>query len=224
MSDVSMPGSKLRVGSLGDLPVFLAWLVIALILPSALFMAGRFPNGDVDDLLKAHEVRFLLESGNIFDRTLPGILQPEPFVSHWPWLVGCRYAAVAFILRPIVGLRPRCRRILRRSAAAARRGSFSSCARLVGTFGFANPALVFVVSAVVALRALAEFEPGRIDYHNIQMLLLVANRLAHDPARRPRRLRQRCAGGTCADDRRRTRPVPGAGLRHPGLRFHIRWA
>lgn len=173
MSDTSMPGLKLRVGSLGDSPVFLAWLVIALIL-SALFMAGRFPNGDVDDLLKAHEVRFLLESGNIFDRTLPGILQPEPFVSHWPWLVDLPYAAVAFVLRPIVGLEAALSTAFLAVPLLLLAGILLFLRRLVGTFGFANPALVFVVSAVVALRALAEFEPGRIDYHNIQMLLLVA--------------------------------------------------
>ncbi|MFI0845175.1 hypothetical protein [Mesorhizobium sp. IMUNJ 23232] len=173
MSDVSVPGSKLRVGTIGDSPVLLTWLVVSLIL-SALWLAGHFPNGDVDDLLKAHEVRFLLDSGNIFDRTLPGILQPEPFVSHWPWLVDLPYAAVAFVLRPLVGLEAALSVAFFTVPLLLLAGILLFLRRLVGTFGFANPALVFVASVVVALRALAEFEPGRIDYHNTQMLLLVA--------------------------------------------------
>src|SRR5689334_12399947 len=102
MSDVSMSGSKLRVGSLGASPVFLAWAIVALVL-SALWAVGYIPNGDDDDLLKAWQIRHLLETGDIFDRTLPGIAQPESYISHWPWITDAPYAAVTLLLRPLTG-------------------------------------------------------------------------------------------------------------------------
>ena len=151
---------------------YLVWLAVSLVL-SFLWSIGHYANGDVDDLLKAHEVRFLLESGDIFNRTLPGILQPEPFASHWPWIVDLPYAAVAVILRPMIGLDAAlsvaffCVPLLLLAAL------LFFLRKVIAAFGFVNPALVLVVSAIVALRALGEFEPGRIDYHNLQMLLLV---------------------------------------------------
>ncbi|MEQ1953676.1 hypothetical protein [Mesorhizobium sp. CN2-181] len=151
---------------------YLVWLVVSLVL-SFLWSIGHYANGDVDDLLKAHEVRFLLESGDIFNRTLPGILQPEPFASHWPWIVDLPYAAVAFVLRPLIGLDSAlsvaffCVPLLLLAAL------LFFLRKMIATFGFANPALVLVASTFITLRALGEFEPGRIDYHNLQMLLLV---------------------------------------------------
>ncbi|TIW20795.1 MAG: hypothetical protein E5V65_07460, partial [Mesorhizobium sp.] len=54
---------------------------------SLMLLQGKMPNGDVDDLMKLHEIRHFLQTGNPFDRTLTGIAQPEPMVSHWPWIV-----------------------------------------------------------------------------------------------------------------------------------------
>lgn len=151
---------------------YLVWLAVSLVL-SFLWSIGHYANGDVDDLLKAHEVRFLLESGDIFNRTLPGILQPEPFASHWPWIVDLPYAAVAFILRPVIGLDAALSVAFFCVPLPLLAALLFFLRKVVATFGFANPALVLVVSTIVALRALGEFEPGRIDYHNLQMLLLV---------------------------------------------------
>jgi hypothetical protein len=151
---------------------YIVWLAVSVLL-SFLWSMGHYANGDVDDLLKAHEVRFLLESGNIFDRTLPGILQPELFVSHWPWIVDLPYAAVAFILRPVVGLDAALSAAFFCVPLMLLAGILFFMRKVIATFDFANPTLVLVVSTIVALRALGEFEPGRIDYHNLQMLLLV---------------------------------------------------
>jgi hypothetical protein len=173
MSHATVSPAILRPALSDRAAPYLVWLAVSLLL-SFLWSMGHYPNGDVDDLLKAHEVRFLLESGNIFDRTLPGILQPEPFVSHWPWIVDLPYAAVAFILRPLVGLDAALSAAFFCVPLMLLAAILFFMRKVIASFDFANPTLVLVVSTIVALRALGEFEPGRIDYHNLQMLLLVA--------------------------------------------------
>ena len=46
--------------------------------------------------------------------------------------------------------------------------------RLVIALGFANPPFVLPLASIFAMRAFFEFAPGRIDYHNLQILLLLA--------------------------------------------------
>jgi len=173
MSATAMSGPTGRARASGAPVLILVWLAFCILL-TAMWMAGHSPHGDVDDLLKAREVRLLVDTGDIFGRTIPGILQPEPFVSHWPWIVDLPYAAVALVLRPFTG------------EPAALSAAFFAVPLLllaptlvllrsiVGRLGFDHPDIVFLVSALPLLGMVGEFEPGRIDYHNLQMLLLAA--------------------------------------------------
>lgn len=163
-----------RADRSGRVTVLLAWAAMVLLL-SALWAAGHFPNGDVDDLLKAREVRLLLDTGDIFDRTLPGILQPEPFVSHWPWIVDLPYAAAAFALRPLTGEDSALAIAFFAVPLLLLAPTLMLLYRIIERLGFAYPAVVLAVSALPMLRTVGEFQPGRIDYHNLQMLLLVAS-------------------------------------------------
>src|SRR6185437_842826 len=83
-------------------PVLSAWAAMSLFLVLC-HLAGYSPANDIDDLLKQVEIRNFLNTGAWFDRTIPGILQPEPFVSHWVRLVDLPYAAVAVALAPFAG-------------------------------------------------------------------------------------------------------------------------
>ncbi|WP_278074005.1 hypothetical protein [Mesorhizobium sp. WSM4884] len=132
------------------------------------------PNGDVDDLLKLHEIRHLLQTGNPFDRTLTGIAQPEPMVSHWPWIVDAPYALLAVALAPFVGME-----------AAVSTAAFivppllllvaiTLLFLVIREFEFEHPGAVLAVAAFAGLPSFAEFQPWRIDYHNLQMLILLA--------------------------------------------------
>lgn len=154
-----------------------AWMGVWAVLAAAitlLWRVGFRPNADLDDVMKLHEIRLLLASGNPFDRTIPGVLQPEPMISHWPWIVDAPYALMALglgrfteaetalhwatlivpplLLLPVVWL----------------------LHRIIQELGFNNPLPVLALSAFAALLSATEFQPGRIDYHNIQMLLFVA--------------------------------------------------
>ena len=163
--------------------VALCYVMLALVM-TAFWLAGLRLNGDLDDLLKLHEIRHLIETRDIFDRTLPGILQPESYVTHWPWIVDLPYAAVAWLLMPLTG-----------APAALATATFAvpllllfpavlAYRRLVGALGFARPGVALCVAALFAMRGFFEFAPGRIDYHNLQIVLcLAALVLTLSPAR-----------------------------------------
>ncbi|MER8486716.1 hypothetical protein NKI51_20580 [Mesorhizobium australicum] len=139
-----------------------------------LWSLGFRLNTDADDLLKIHEIRTLLETGNIFDRTMPGIAQPEPYISHWPWIVDLPYAAFAWLLAPFAGFEP----ALMAASFVVPLLLFVPALyfynRLIVAMGFAYPAIALPLALIFAARTFFEYAPGRIDYHNLQILLLLA--------------------------------------------------
>jgi hypothetical protein len=167
-----MPGFWVR-RSIHSHPVLWAWLFIAVLL-GLCWCAGISPNGDFDDILKLMQIRAYLETGSWFDRTIPGVLQPEPFASHWPRILDLPYAAVAWLLAPFAG----------RSAALATAvfavpllllpPALASFRRILAGLGFERPNAAFFLALVPALGTLFEFVPGRIDYHNVQIVALLA--------------------------------------------------
>ena len=80
-----------------------AWVLVAAFLVLC-WCVGISPNSDPDDVLKLLKIRAYLETGSWFDRSVPGVLQPGPFVSHWPRLLDLPYAALAtWLLAPFAG-------------------------------------------------------------------------------------------------------------------------
>jgi len=154
-------------------PVLFCFCAMA-ILMTVLWSLGFRLNNDADDLLKLHEIRTLLETGNIFDRTLPGIVQPEPYVSHWPWIVDLPYAAFARLFAPLAGFEPALMLASFAVPLLLLVPALYFYNRLVIAIGFAYPAVAFPLALIFAARTFFEFAPGRIDYHNLQILLLLA--------------------------------------------------
>ncbi|MBN9066514.1 MAG: hypothetical protein J0H60_08580 [Rhizobiales bacterium] len=170
-------GGRSRADRIGALltrfPVVAVWIGASLFLILCR-LAGYRPDNDFDDILKLIEIRNFLDTGAWFDRTIPGILQPEPFVSHWIRLIDLPYAVVAAPLGFLLD---------RESALAV--ASFVvplvlllptlfSYRVIVRTLGLAMPERFFPLSVVFMLPALFEFEPGRIDYHNMEIMLAFA--------------------------------------------------
>jgi hypothetical protein len=154
-------------------PGFLVWLAVAGLL-ILFWIAGASPNGDFDDLMKFQKIRWFLETGTWFDQSVPGVLQPEPFFSHWPRLLDLPYAAVAWMAEPLVGLDVGLRIAAFTVPLMLLLPSLFLYRRIVGSLGFARPDVAFALATVPAVRAFFEFEPGRIDYHNVQILFLLA--------------------------------------------------
>ncbi|PBC22693.1 MULTISPECIES: hypothetical protein [unclassified Mesorhizobium] len=167
----AQPSGLLRLYT--SMPVLFCFCAMA-ILTTALWCLGFQLNNDADDLLKLHEIRTLLETGNIFDRTLPGIVQPEPYVSHWPWIVDLPYAAFARLFAPFAGFEPALTLASFAVPLLLLAPALYFYNRLVTAIGFAYPAVALPLALIFAARSFFEFAPGRIDYHNLQILLLLA--------------------------------------------------
>lgn len=54
-------------------------------------------NLDTDDILRAIQVRQLLEGKSWFDRTIAGIAMPEAYQSPWSQLIDCVSAGCRYI-------------------------------------------------------------------------------------------------------------------------------
>jgi len=130
---------------------------------------------DVDDALRRRQIEDLLADNHWFDRTLPFIGAEAPYVSPWSRLVDAPYYLIKRALEPLLGtpaaldvacliwpalmllpmifmLHGTARKLLGREMKPVEAGLF----------------------AIFMMQAAVEFAPGRIDHHNVQILLLAA--------------------------------------------------
>jgi hypothetical protein len=157
-------------------PLFLLALCVAL--PMVLFDTIDGVNflGDIDDQLRAVQIRLLVEGGSWFDRTIPMIQMPEAYVSPWSRLVDLPYAVLAWMSGPVLGT-DNALQVAFRVVPPILLVGF--CALLVKTMLAMFDGIVPVksVSLIASLMlmwlALWEFSPGRIDHHNVQLLLIM---------------------------------------------------
>lgn len=168
------------------------WVAAATLLLVTGYAAANGPPlgqwlGDTDDAVRLVAVRDLIAGAAWFDTTLPRIGAPDPLVSHWSRLIDAPLAALMLALRPVLGLQ---------GAELAVRAvwpllSFVALAfllaraaqRQAGAWAAAMAMLLVGTSAM----GLAQFRPGRVDHHNIQILAAVGGILLLVQAvRRPR--------------------------------------
>ncbi len=156
---------------------FLCLIFIGFLLMFLDGLDGRFRRIDIDDALRRIEVIQLLADSRWFDRTLDAIRMPEPYVSPWSRLVDLPYVLLTWMIEPFV----------------ERQGAVNVAFLiwppvLFMVFSLLATAILFrvkrdgsrgvpfwqlVAMVILAAPAILEFEPGRIDHHNVQILLLL---------------------------------------------------
>lgn len=155
---------------------FLSLISIGFLLIVLDGLDGRFERIDVDDALRRIEVLQLLADNRWFDRTLDVIRMPEPYVSPWSRLVDLPYVLLTWMIEPFVG----------REAAANHAFQIwppvmfvgfsllftANLFRLTSNASGRIPFWQLIAMVVIAEPAVFEFAPGRIDHHNVQILLL----------------------------------------------------
>ncbi len=153
-------------------PVLGFWALLALILIGrAIFGLGDGPLlTDTDDAMRFVVVRDLLQGQNWFDHMQWRMNAPWGAELHWSRLIDTPIAALTLLLQPVAGAGA--------EMAAAMIWplillfgllwlSARLSVRLVGIDGML-PGLVLPLVSAVTMR---EFLPGRIDHHNVQILL-----------------------------------------------------
>lgn len=167
-----MPDSWAR-RSFNARPVLWAWLLVVVFMASC-WCVGFSPNGDGDDILKLMKIRAFLETGAWFDQSIPGILQPEPFFSHWPRLLDLPYALATWLLAPFVGGDTALAVATFAVPLLLLLPAIALLRRIIAGLGFERLDMAFLLALFLATRTFFEFAPDRIDYHNTQILFLLA--------------------------------------------------
>lgn len=171
-----MPPSTERLSFSQSFPtIFLAWLVPTALMLSV-FGTAVWNNGpsQTDDLMRLVQVRDLLGGQGWFDLTQKRLGLPFGTDMHWSRLVDAPIAgliwvaslvvsqsaaeAVAMIAWPLLLLF-----VLMCAMAALAR-------QLFGQSGL----LTTMAYSAMAISALSYFSPGRLDHHNVQMVLLLS--------------------------------------------------
>jgi len=154
----------------------IVWLGIVLFLAFDLVDGGSF-NGDTDDLLRALEIRRLLATGAWYDLSFPDVRMPEVYVAPWSRLVDLPYALIATGLAPLVGLEEgiRVSFLVWPCAMALLYGwAVVTILRRLAPSSSELPVSLLLAVLLMSVYAIWEFSPGRIDHHNVQILLLLA--------------------------------------------------
>lgn len=160
---------------------FLIVYLTGLIMGLADFADGKIFHEDVDNDMRALQIRTLLsDGGDWFDLTLPMIATPEAYVSPWSRLIDLPYVVLArafefvmpadaaldwaFLIWPPLLLAIfslLCVLIIDRLLKGA---------RLPGL----RYALMLALTTLLMAIAVLEFAPGRIDHHNVQIVTMMA--------------------------------------------------
>lgn len=169
-----MNGSGIRQAVAWRWPL-LAFLAAGLLLIGFDFADGTRYLGDVDDLMRELQIRDLVADGDWFDRRLPFVAMPAEYVSPWSRLVDLPYYLAVLLLAPMLG---------DEAALTVAAGiwpplfflAFGLLAfRVMRLIDASGPRILDVaIVAVLMLFAIWNFVPGRVDHHNVQLVLTMA--------------------------------------------------
>lgn len=154
-------------------PLFLLVVVLAAILGFDMIDGISFFN-DIDDELRLLQIRHLLESGAWYDPSLPMIQSPEIYQSPWSRLVDLPYVVIALALRPFAGLEAGLWLATRIWPPVMLAGFAVLVVQIVlrVTPGSGLSNQTWLLLGMLLIIAAGEFSPGRIDHHNLQILLM----------------------------------------------------
>ena len=155
---------------------FLILLAAAAVVIGADLLDGTPFARDVDDVLRELQIRRLVDGAAWLDLSLPSVKMPETYILPWSRLVDLPYALIAWGLGPVVGQE--------RSLALA----FQLWPPVLAVFYLLTllgclrrlvprlndlPVTLLLTMPVFAIYSIWEFSPGRIDHHNVQIVLLM---------------------------------------------------
>ncbi|WP_336489662.1 hypothetical protein [Methylobacterium nigriterrae] len=155
------------------------WLLVVIALVQAYPLADirdavtQLRVGDTDDAMRLVAVRDLVSGQGWFDTVQHRFLPPEGVRSHWSRLIDAPLAALQILLAPVLG-RPFAEGLsaVLWPAALLVLNGWLLLAALRPRFG--GPAAILAVfAATVSWSVTAQFAPGRVDHHNVQLLLVL---------------------------------------------------
>ena len=155
---------------------FLTALGVVLFFVAFDILDGKLFSGDPDDVLRAVEIRTLLEAGAWFDPSLPAIRMPDIYQSPWSRLVDLPYVLIAWLAAPAIGGQ-KALQLAFHVWPVVMAGLYAlfvvSILRRIAPGRRELPISTLLAILIFSTYAIWEFSPGRIDHHNVQILLLL---------------------------------------------------
>jgi hypothetical protein len=187
------PAAQATDSPFRSVPVMVALafvIVLAIGWPTAVLIWREGPFLDADDAMRLVEVRDFLAGQGWFDLVAHRLDPPQGVLMHWSRLVDLPLALCIRLLASAAG-EGRAETIVRiawpLSLHLALLATIVSLARRLGGTATVAPA---ACAAAFAVATSSQFIPGRIDHHNVQILLMAlmlrAATEALDPATRSR--------------------------------------
>ncbi|MBV2185121.1 MAG: hypothetical protein KUL88_11330 [Rhizobium sp.] len=169
-----MPGA--RAAGLSIYALLVAALAAAAFLLAFDLLGNRHHYRDIDDVLRAIQIGQLLAHGDWFDLVIKGIDMPGVYLSPWSRLVDLPYVVLALALGGMTTETSAvwwAFRLWQPLLLIAFCSLWCATAlRLAGTENHVRPLHVVAAFAMMPL-TLWEFSPGRIDHHNLQIVVLM---------------------------------------------------
>jgi hypothetical protein len=172
----TIPSTPRPVAVNGTWRLVMVALVVAFAIVLFDLADGALYLGDTDDVLRGLQIREFLRSGDWFDRTLPMIAMPEPYVSPWSRLVDLPYVGLAKGLSPIFGNEFGLKAAFLIWPPVMLAGYCLLVVLIVKEMlppgkVLETPALMATMLAMAL--SIWEFSPGRVDHHNVQLLTIL---------------------------------------------------
>jgi hypothetical protein len=140
-------------------------------------LADRHHYSDIDDVLRSVQIQQLLAHGRWFDLTIAGIDMPGAYLSPWSRLVDLPYVLLSWVFGTVTNETNAvwwAFRVWQPLLLVV--FSFLWVLTAIRIFGRGQKVEPIPVLAAFAMMPLTlwEFTPGRIDHHNVQIVLLIA--------------------------------------------------
>jgi hypothetical protein len=150
---------------------------VAILLVGFDVLAGRHHYSDIDDVLRSAQIHQLLAHGRWFDLTIAGIDMPGAYLSPWSRLVDLPYVLLSWAFGTVTDQANAVWWAFRVWQPVLLVG-FShlwvlTAIRITERERKVEPIPIIAAFAMMPL-TLWEFTPGRIDHHNVQIVLLMA--------------------------------------------------
>lgn len=155
--------------------VFAVFVGVAALFTAIDLSGARLALGDFDDIVRHVQVRGLMEGQDWFDMRLGVLAMPEAVQSHYARIVDFPYVMLGRLFALFVPLdtAQHMAELVWPPAMLLLFAWFFTRA-MTAIHDFALDRRHALLAAMLAVMALFEFSPGRIDHHNVQLVLMAA--------------------------------------------------
>jgi hypothetical protein len=150
-----------------------AWLLVALQLMAQFWSATATTMPDTDDAMRLVQVHTFLSGQGWFDLNIARLAPPEGYDSHWSRLIDAGLAGLFLTFRTFADADFAERLMIAWWPVLWLLPTIGAGAGIAWRLAGREAAYVVLLLATFGLPGMAQFQPGRIDHHNVQIALSV---------------------------------------------------